>query len=570
MNELLRRLRLQPWLCLEVIMASFFVNLLSLASTIYVILVLSRYVGYGFDGTLITLTAGVVLAAALSFGFSVVRAKLAGAVSLGPDEDLSSRVLGALSGAKSHELNLMTQARIQEVVNGLQMIQNAYDRNRIISALDGPFFILFILAIFFLSPLLCVITLFGLLFTGLNGWLTMRRDRVEAHKLQEMQVEHRGLVSSAVLGADTVRAFGARDFLRASWNEQLDRIGTMRKRLADKMGMSIAVTSTLSLLLRVAVYAVGAKLTVMGEISVSVLIGVSILAAKSQMMVSSFMQTYNFLSKADEKLDRLNEFLRLPHEQTGGVSLPSFSGGLELTDVAITYEASTGPVFESLSMSIEAGSILVVRGYNGSGKTTFARMLLGLLEPSRGRILVEGVELRQLDPSWWRGQLSYLPQEVIFLNATLRENIVFPRPDIEEEELIGVIQEADLSRFLETSRTGLEMQIRDGGRNLPLGIRRRIALARALVRRGRLAVFDDPTEGLDSHGCAAVYKTMNRLSQEGVTIVVMTNDPNIIKAAGKILDLSTKPVPRVIGPGELKTDTAAASGRPAKAGGGTT
>jgi ATP-binding cassette subfamily C protein LapB len=149
-----------------------------------------------------------------------------------------------------------------------------------------------------------------------------------------------------------------------------------------------------------------------------------------------------------------------------------------------------------------------------------------------------------------------LPQEPTFLNTTIRENITLADPAPEsaasQERLNQVVRAAALRRFLDTSRQGLDMPVTEGGKALPLGIRRRIALARALMNPGRLVVFDDPTEGLDSEGCQAVYGILNALAKAGHTIIVATADPSILKGAVLVLDMNVKPTP-AFGPALAQT-----------------
>ena len=190
--------------------------------------------------------------------------------------------------------------------------------------------------------------------------------------------------------------------------------------------------------------------------------------------------------------------------------------------------------------------MLAINGFNGSGKSTLVRLLVGLLEPGRGQVLIDGVDLRQIAPEWWRRQIVYLPQEPTFLNASIRENVALALPEPDNERINVAIRAADLRRYLDSTRSGLDTEVGDGGRNLPLGIRRRLALARALVVPGRLAVFDEPTEGLDAEGCAALYAVLGALVRQGVTLVVVTRDPVILKAAQLVLDLSEKPTPRLV------------------------
>ena len=184
-------------------------------------------------------------------------------------------------------------------------------------------------------------------------------------------------------------------------------------------------------------------------------------------------------------------------------------------------------------------------GANGAGKTTLSKLVVGLLDPGRGQILADGVDTRQLAPEWWRRQVMYLPQEPSFLNGTYKENITMLNPEIEEARLNEIVRLSDLRRFLDSSATGMETMITDGGRSLPLGIRKRLAIARAMVGQGRLAVFDEPTEGLDVEGSEAVFQIMNILAKEGVTLLLVSRDPNIMKGFSTVVDLNSKPVPKI-------------------------
>lgn len=550
MKELLRRLRLRPLLALEIVGCCFFINILSLASTIYVILVLSRYVTYGFDGTLITLTVGALIATVFSFGFTTSRATLAAAVSVKPDLDLSSAVLATLSLARSQALDRIPQARVHEILAGLQAVNGAYEASHVISVLEAPFFLLFILAIFLLSPALALVTLLAIAATLVNGWLGLKLGKAPAARLQDELVAHRTLTASAVGGADTVRAFLCRPFLSRQWDGQLANIGRLTRSMSGSRTFSQGVTATVAGFLRVGVYALGAKLAVDGTISVSTLIGVSILSSKALQIVTTFMQSSFVIARAEEKLAQLHEFLSLPREAASGTALRAYSGRLEFKDLGFAHQGSTGPLFEGLNLALDPGSVLVVRGYNGSGKTTLARIVCGLLDPGRGQVLADGVDLRQMSLEWWRKQLVYVPQDTQFLAGTIRENLLFANPDLPGERLNEILRMANLRRFLDVSPQGLETPVRDGGRSLPLGIRRRLALARGLVTDGPLAVLDDPTEGLDMEGAQAMYAAINDMARAGKTILVFTNDMNILKAARLVLDLSEKPVPLVVRPAQ--------------------
>lgn len=547
MKEIFRRLSLCPRVAWEILAASFLYNLMSLASSVYVILVLNRYVGYGFDGTLYTLTVGVLIASGLGFAFGEVRNRLCGVVSQGPDEDLGERTLAALARTRLVDLNRLPAGRHQEMLGAQQQVQSSFDSANIAAVLDAPFTLIFLVAIALINPWLMLLTFAAVCMVAVFMLVGLQKAEADALSLQRETLAHRDLLGSAMAGAETVRAFLGADFLRRSWRKQVEALDAVRGLIEKRRVTNRARLESVTVLLRVFIYAFGAMLAVSGHISVGGLIGASILSGKVLQMGTSFMQSFLAARRGEQALARLAEFHALPLEPLSGSALREFSGRLEFRDVGFAYSGTTSPLFESLSFVLAPGAILCVTGLNGAGKSTFCKVAAGLLEPGRGQVLADGIDLRQLAPDWWRRQVLYLPQEPTFLNATIRENITLASTDPEsaqsQERLNNAVRAAALRRFLDTSRQGLDTPVTEGGKSLPLGIRRRIALARALMNPGRLAVFDDPTEGLDSEGCQAVYGILNALAKAGLTLVVATADANILKAAAFVLDMNAKPTP---------------------------
>ena len=172
-----------------------------------------------------------------------------------------------------------------------------------------------------------------------------------------------------------------------------------------------------------------------------------------------------------------------------------------------------GDLFTNVNLTIKQGMRAGLVGPNGSGKSTFARIILGLLDPGNGKISLDGVDLQLVNPQWWRNQVIYLPQEPYFLDGTVRDNILMPNPMLKNKDLENIIKNVGLKMFFDQSEKGLDTVITNHGLDLSLGIRRRIALARALVNNGEVVLFDEPTEGMDPWGCSVIYKLMNEFIQ---------------------------------------------------------
>ncbi len=545
MHELLRRFKTRPGISAELTAASLLANTLALATPLFVIQVLNRYIAHGVDATLATLTIGAVIAVILEYGFRQVRLRLARGLSGEPDKQAAITGFAVLVHAKTIAVERIPPGQRREIVTGATAIETAYGANNICAVLDLPFSLLFVFVLFLLNPILAGIVLLFIVVVFAAGTINAVFLREKMRDLVAAANTGGALIGTAVSEMDTVRAFNAAGFLRRAWETQTRWIQGLRYRVTAKQGWVQTFTQSTTALMSITVVAVGAILVVAGEMDVGAMIGANILAARALQPISRFAALGEAFAKARQSLELLREFAKLPLEAETGSAKSEYQGGLELRDLAFAFPGSSAPLFETLSLTLQPGSVLVVTGSNGTGKSTLARLLVGLLEPSRGQILADGLDLRQVVPEWWRRQVIYLPQEPAFFNATIEENLRMINPDIDSQGLNRVIDAAGLRRFLDESEAGFETQITNNGRNLALGIRRRLALARALVSDGMLAVLDEPTEGLDVDGAAAAAAAIKDLAGRGRTIVVFSHNQNFLKGAQAVIDLNVKPVPRV-------------------------
>jgi ATP-binding cassette, subfamily C, bacterial LapB len=545
MKELLRRLSLRPILTFELILASLFANLLALAPPIFVIQVLNRYVANGVNSTLMTLTIGVAIAIALEFSFRQVRNRLAKGVSSKPDEQLSLAAFGVLATAKAGALDRMPPGQQREIMGGLDNIRNAYGAANISTILDLPFALLFLGVLYLLTPQLGMIATGLAVFSFIVGLLLVAAIRVPTRQLTDASRQTSLVTGTAILERDTLRAFNAGGFLAKAWQSKLHGVQSLYRSIISRQGLLASISQSIVGLMSVTTMAVGAILVVKGDLDVGALIGANILAARALQPISRFSQMGEVFLKAKQSSILLAEFMKLPREADTGSAKRDYSGSLELRDIGFIYPGATGPLFESLSAKIPAGSICVINGSNGAGKTTLSRLIVGLIEPNRGQILADGLDLRQVHPEWWRCQVIYMPQEPGFLNATLQENLVVNAPDTEIGRLNQIIDATGLRKFLDETPNGFETRITDNGRKLAVGIRRRLALARALTTGGKLVVLDEPTEGMDKAGGTVVSTVLSSLKKQGHTLIVTSHDSNIIQQADIFIDLSSKPIPTI-------------------------
>ena len=480
---------------------------------------------------------------------------LAQLVSSEKDEVHSLTGYSTLVRSKLASLERVPPDTRREIMNGLQNIEQAYNATNITTVLDVPFAMLFVFVLYLLEPSIAGVVLFFIVAVFLGGIYGASGMGKKTNDITNASSENSALLGTAIREAETVRAFNVAAYLRQTWEGQSKHLMNLRRKLTMHQGLIQSLTQSSNALMSVAVIVTAGILVVSGEMDVGAMIGANILGARALQPISKFSQLGSTFAKARQALQLVSEFSNLPLEQERGSALSDYEGGIEFRDISFNYHGDSNPLFETLSLKLDPGSVLVVTGGNGVGKTTLARLILGLIEPTRGNFLVDGLDLQQTAAEWWRKQVIYLPQEPALIGGSIEDNIKINNPDASNERLNQVIDIVGLRRFVDESEAGVETPIIDNGWRLSEGMRRRMALARALMTDGKLVVFDEPTESFDAAGVQVVHTVLSTLAKEGRTIVVMSHDPKIVMGRHIVLDLDSKPVPKISAvPGVVKNE----------------
>lgn len=546
MKELWRRISVDPRVANEMHVASFLIAMLGLASALYSTQVLNRYLALGIDATLFTLTIGGLIALWFEVVLRNARMRLAHWGCAKSDRQLGEAAIAACTKSQYGAVEQLPPQARREMLNGLATIHQSFGTANVVALLDAPFALLFLLVLFLLSPTLSFVALLVIGGVIILSLVTQNMGKEPTEEQSKLSIQLAGFHHTFASSTELVRAFRADEPLKSGWSKTLDELQAVRARLGYVQTLVQNSSYAGGILMSMLVMGIGAREVLAGRLDVGMLIGANILAGRALSSLTRVMQMIESLGRGNRSLELLSQLARLPMERTEGTTLGNFSGRLSLEDLAFAHPKQPTPLFERLDFEIEAGSVIAVTGANGSGKTSFARMLAGLIEPGRGRILADGMDLRQALPEWWRQQIVYLPQDIQFFDGSLRENLTVLRPAAQDEEILVLCRELALGRYIDASPDGLGAAVRNQGQAIPPGIRRRLALVRALLGQGQLVILDDPSEALDAEGCRSLAAVLNRLVKEKKTIIVMTNEPFIISAAQAVIDLNIKPTPRIV------------------------
>lgn len=550
MNEFFRRIALQPRLRLELWLSSLLINLLGLASSLYSIHVLNRYLALGVDATLVTLTLGAVMAVGFEVLLRNARLRVAQWLCARADTELGETLFeGAVRGQYALVEQLPHTAR-REILSGQSTVQQCFGAPNLVTLLDTPFAFVFVVVLGMLSPFLACMALLVMGGVTLVSLLAQRRLREPMEAQSRIAMQMAGYQHNLTAGGEMVRAFSAADALKEKWRACADDQAEQRAQLNRLQNTMQNASYAGTLILSMVIMGLGAREVLAGNLDIGSLIGCNILASRALAALTRALGLGEQIGRGQRALELARQLCAIPRERAEGVRLGQTRGSLRFEDMAFGYPKQAVPVLEHFDYLLEAGKVLVFTGANGSGKTTLARLLVGLLEPSRGHLLVDGMDLRQADPQWWRRQVAYLPQEPQFFDGTLRENLCVLAPETADAKVLELCRELAVGAFVEGGAEGLGLVVRNGGGSIPLGIRRRLALVRAVLGGGQLVVLDDPTEGVDAEGCKAIAALLSRLVREGRTLVMMSNESFILGAADTVIDLNHKPVPRVLRDGK--------------------
>ena len=264
--------------------------------------------------------------------------------------------------------------------------------------------------------------------------------------------------------------------------------------------------------------------------------------------VLTLINAYPALMSGKEAVSSLSEIMRAEDMEStgGGRVLPAIEGRVDFENVSYRYPDGEKDVIKDFTIHVKMGECIAVVGSSGSGKSTIINLLIGLLEPTEGMILIDGVPLNEMSRQTYRHFISVVPQNSILFAGTIRENITYGLDSYSEEEFQKAVEDADIPEFLPSLPDGIDTQVGEHGDKLSGGQKQRICIARALIRNPRLLIMDEATSALDNVAEYHVQKEVNRLVKARTTFIVAHRlstirnaDRIVVMENGKAVEIGT-------------------------------
>lgn len=515
-------------------------QLLLLAAPFYVQLVIDRGVVQGDSGALVPLAVGFALLVALRVGCALVRERVLLALGGFLNARLTARVAHHMLRLPNRWFACRQISGLLSRINSTQPIRDLVAEGLIAVIVDGAMAVLTIAIAAMFAPALAFVVLAGFGCAALLKWWQVRQSMAREHEYIETHAKAQQELIETVRAIATVKLFRKEADREARWGDR--HVQSVNARYALDRIRTTADTGreAIQALTLILVVYLGAGQVIAGTTTLGVLMA---FITYQQMFSTSASALLDFAGRfrlLDVHLQRLADVMLEVPEEEGEVTiqggrLHGLGGAVAVRNLTFRYAAMEEPVLNDVSFEVGRGEFVAITGPSGGGKTTLLSLLVGLLEPSDGQILYDGVPLRTLGIGAMRDQIGVVMQDDILLSGSLAQNITFfdSAPDLDwmrECARMAAIEE-DIARF----PMGYHTMVGDMGTGLSGGQKQRVLLARALYRRPRILFMDEGTSSLDTDKEREVNRNLRAMA---MTRLIIAHRKDTIDAADRILELS--------------------------------
>ncbi len=520
----------------EVLAASFFLQLLALATPLFFQVVVDKVLAHRGLTTLDVLAVGLLAASIFEALLGGLRTYLFAHTTSRIDAELGARVFRHLLALPMAYFDARRVGDSVARVRELEPVRAFLTGSSLTLVLDLLFTGVFLALMWTYSA-----TLTGVVFASLPAYALLSAGitpalRARVEERFSRGAENQAFLVEAMAGMETLKAMAVEPHFRRRWEDQLAAYVRASFRAGQLGNLAGQAAGLVGKVVTVATLWLGARLVLDGALSVGELVAFNMLAGRVSGPVLRLVQLWQDVQQVRVSVERLGDVLNAPAEASAGAtgSRPRIAGRVQLDHVGFRYRPDGPLVLEDVSLEVAPGEVVGVVGPSGSGKSTLARLVQRLHVPERGRVLVDGVDLAQVDPAWLRRQVGVVLQENVLFNRSVRENIALADPGMPLERVVHAARLAGAHEFILALPRGYDTVVAEQGRSLSGGQRQRIAIARALATDPRILIFDEATSALDYESERVIQANMKFIAR-GRTVIVIAHRLSAVRQADRIV-----------------------------------
>ena len=520
----------------DVIIASLLINIFVLATPLFTMNVYDRVIPNDAKDTLWILSIGVLIVYGIDVVLKFLRTYFLETAGKKTDIIASSLIFERVLDLKMSSMP-SSVGSMANILKEFESIRSFITSSTISLLIDLPFIILFLITIYYIGGVLVVVPVVIIIFIVFYTLYAKEKLQNSIKQSYEASSMKNGVLIESLSSIETLKSLGATGYSQWKWEEATSQIAD--KSISSKT-ISASITTVTSFLLQlntvaiiiVGTYLIGEKMISMGALIAVVIISSRAIAPMGQ--VASLLSTFHHTKVSYQALD---DIMNMPVEHPQGkkfVARPEYRGNIEFKNVGFTYPNSDKSTLNNLNFRINEGEHIAIIGKIGSGKSTIHKLLLSLYVPNEGAILVDNIDTKQLDPTELRKNIAYVSQDVLLFNGTVKENIVYRLPHIDDEKIIEAATVSGVMDFINKHPKGFDMPVGERGAFLSGGQRQSIAIARAILQDYPIVLLDEPTSAMDSSTEAKFIKSIKEYLK-GKTMILVTHKTSLLSLADRVI-----------------------------------
>ncbi len=520
----------------DVLLAALLANLFALGMPLFTMNVYDRVVPNQAIDTLWVLAIGLVLMMVSDLILRTMRGRFIDLASSRADVKLSAYIMERVLGMRM-EQRPTSAGSFASNLRAFESVRDFIGSATVVAFIDLPFSIIFIITIGWISWAMLIPMVVGGLIMVAYALAVQGRMHELAETTYRAGAQRNATLIEGLVGFETIKAMAAEAPIQRKWEKSaalLARIGAQLRLLSTTASNTSAFVQQF---INLAIVVIGVYLIAERELTMGGLIACTMLAGRAMGPVGQVAGLLVQYHTAATSLVSLNEMMKREVERpddTHFISRGQFQGAIDFRGVSFTYPGQTAPSLRNISFSIKAGEKVAVLGRIGSGKTTIEKLILGLYRPSEGAVLVDGIDLRQLDPAELRHQIGYVQQDIMLFYGTLRDNITMAAPLASDAEVIRAAETGGILSLVNQHPQGFDMLVGERGESLSGGQRQGVAIARAVINNPAILLMDEPTSSMDFSSEDDIKKRLIEFAQHK-TVVLISHRTSLLDLVDRII-----------------------------------
>lgn len=527
----------QNWrLYRDSLLAALLINLFALVMPMFSMTVYDRVVPNRAEETLWVLAVGVLLMMVFDTLLRILRSYILDTAGKRIDVTLSARIMERVLG-----LGMVDRpASVGSFAANLRAFESVRDfvASATITALvDIPFVFVFFFVIAWISPWLAVPPLLCILLLILVSLVVQQKMQELVDITQRASSQRNATLVESLVGIETIKFMVAESSFQRRWEQStvfLAQNGTKLKLLSSA---TMSTVQMLQQLVSVTVVIVGVYLLIDNQVSMGGIIAASMLAGRAMApfgQVAGLLLQYHNAKSGLASIEKHMQTKPERAEDSAFLHRNGFQGTIEFKDVSFSYPGQQQSVLSNVSFKITAGEKVAFIGRVGSGKSTIQRLILGLYKPTEGAILIDGIDLRQIDPAELRRAAGFVSQDVSLFYGTLKENIALGAPFADDQDVIAAAEVAGVTEFANRNPRGFDMLIGERGESLSGGQRQAVGIARAVLNDAPILLLDEPSSAMD-HQSEDILKARLRRFTTSKTVILVTHRTSLLELVDRLI-----------------------------------